>query len=50
MLNHELTQPQDRNLHGKVFGGWLLRRAFETAWLAGERYVRSSEAVMGELQ
>jgi acyl-coenzyme A thioesterase 9 len=35
LTSHELTMPQDRNVHGKVFGGWLMRRAFETAWAAG---------------
>lgn len=27
-----VTQPDMRNIHGKVFGGWLMRVAFETAW------------------
>lgn len=27
-----ITQPQERNLHGKTFGGSLMRRAFEVAW------------------
>lgn len=35
LTSHELTMPQDRNVHGKVFGGWLMRRAFEVAWAAG---------------
>lgn len=25
---------QDRNLHGKIFGGVLMREAFELGWLA----------------
>lgn len=25
---------QDRNLHGKIFGGFLMREAFEIGWLA----------------
>ena len=29
-----LPMPQDRNLHGRVFGGWLMRQAFELAYLA----------------
>lgn len=35
-----LTQPRlrtDRNVHGKIFGGWLMRRAFETAFACGWR-------------
>jgi acyl-coenzyme A thioesterase 9 len=32
-----LTMPQDRNLHGKVFGGFLMRKAFETAFACGWR-------------
>lgn len=27
----------DRNVHGKIFGGWLMRRAFETAFACGWR-------------
>lgn len=27
-----VTMPQDRNLHNKIFGGWLMREAFELAW------------------
>jgi len=26
--------PQDRNIHGKVFGGYLMRTAHELAWSA----------------
>jgi acyl-coenzyme A thioesterase 9 len=37
LTSSEITMPQDRNVHGKVFGGWLMRRAFETAWAAGWR-------------
>jgi acyl-coenzyme A thioesterase 9 len=32
-----ISFPQDRNLHGKVFGGFLMRQAFEIAWAAGWR-------------
>ena len=35
VTSSELTMPQDRNLHGKIFGGWMMRRAYETAWIAG---------------
>jgi acyl-coenzyme A thioesterase 9 len=30
-----ITQPQERNLHGKTFGGTLMRHAFEVAWSCG---------------
>jgi len=30
-----LTQPQDRNVYGRIFGGWLMRSAFESAYAAG---------------
>lgn len=33
-----VTQPQDRNLHGKVFGGFLMRKAYEIAFAAGWRF------------
>lgn len=29
-----LMHPQDRNVHGKIFGGFLMREAFEIAWVA----------------
>lgn len=35
MSSTVLTMPQDRNLHGRIFGGWLMRQAFEIAWCAG---------------
>lgn len=30
--NHFVCQPQHKNLHGRVFGGYLMRRAFELAF------------------
>lgn len=37
MTSHYFTQPTDANIHGKVFGGLLMRKAFElaysTAWV-----------------
>eukprot|EP01034_Spumella_vulgaris_P029332 gene29331-36364_t len=26
--------PQDRNMHGKIFGGYVMRKAFELAWVS----------------
>lgn len=28
-----LMHSQERNVHGKIFGGYLMRRAFEMGWL-----------------
>lgn len=36
-----LMQPQDRNIHNKVFGGYLMRRAYELAHATGSVYARS---------
>jgi len=30
--NTHLMQPQERNIHNKIFGGFLMRQAFELAW------------------
>lgn len=42
MTSTVVVMPQDRNIHGKAFGGWLLRQAFELAWACalsfGESY------------
>lgn len=38
----DITMPTDSNVHGKVFGGWLLRRAFEAAFAAGWRFTGAS--------
>lgn len=31
-------QPEDRNLHNKIFGGFLMRNALELSWIAGNLY------------
>ena len=33
-----ITMPQDRNIHGKVFGGYLMRKAFEIAFACGWKF------------
>ena len=38
----ELTLPQSRNMHGAVFGGWVMRRAFESAFVCAWMYAKSS--------
>lgn len=36
-----LMQPQDRNIHNKVFGGYLMRRAYELAHVTGSVFAKS---------
>ena len=36
----ELMQPINRNMNGFIFGGYLLRRAFEAAWLSAHKHGR----------
>lgn len=31
---------QDRNIHGKIFGGFLMREMLETGWVAGMKFLR----------
>lgn len=35
-----LMHIQDRNLHGKVFGGFVMREAFELGWLNAYLHVK----------
>ncbi len=37
-----LMQPQNRNIHNKVFGGYLMGRAFELAHATGSVFAKSS--------
>lgn len=37
-----LMHLQDRNLHGKVFGGYLMREAFELGWLCAYMFVKGA--------
>ncbi|KAI7902889.1 acyl-CoA thioester hydrolase [Cokeromyces recurvatus] len=36
-----LMQPQDRNIHNKVFGGYLMRRAYELAHATGSVFCKT---------
>ncbi|KAI9481151.1 MAG: HotDog domain-containing protein [Benjaminiella poitrasii] len=36
-----LMQPQDRNIHNKVFGGYLMRRAYELAHATGAVFCKT---------
>lgn len=33
-----ICHPQNRNIHGKVFGGYLMRHAFELAWITARNF------------
>lgn len=35
-----LCNPQMRNMHGNIFGGFLLRKAYEAAWSTAHMYLR----------
>jgi acyl-coenzyme A thioesterase 9 len=37
MTSTLVTMPQDRNIYGKMFGGFLMRAAYEVAWACGWR-------------
>lgn len=41
-----LMQPQDRNIHNKVFGGYLMRRAYELAHATGSVYAKSPVSLL----
>ena len=36
--NCEIMHTQKRNVHGKIFGGFLIRQMIEIAWVAGCKY------------
>ncbi|XP_065350566.1 acyl-coenzyme A thioesterase 9, mitochondrial-like [Cloeon dipterum] len=38
LTNIVFCHPEDRNLHNKVFGGFLMRQALELSWAAGYLY------------
>jgi len=31
---------QDRNVHGKIFGGYLMREMLEIGWVAGKKFLK----------
>ncbi|KAI9274699.1 HotDog domain-containing protein [Phascolomyces articulosus] len=39
-----LMQPQDRNIHNNIFGGYLMRRAYELAYANSTLYLKSQHA------
>lgn len=41
-----LMQPQDRNIHNNIFGGYLMRRAYELAYADAILYLKSRSAML----
>ncbi|KAI9245301.1 HotDog domain-containing protein [Sporodiniella umbellata] len=41
-----LMQPQDRNIHNNIFGGYLMRRAYELAYANTAMFMKSSSPVL----
>ena len=41
-----LMQPQDRNIHNNIFGGYLMRRAYELAYADATVYLGSRDAIL----
>ena len=37
----QLCQPQERNISNKIFGGFLMRKAFELAFVTGYLHART---------
>jgi hypothetical protein len=40
-VNTLYMHPQERNIHGKIFGGYLMKEAFELAWIGMYMYTHS---------
>jgi acyl-coenzyme A thioesterase 9 len=41
-----LMQPQDRNIHNNIFGGYLMRRAYELAYANASLFMKSSSPTL----
>lgn len=41
-----LMHLQDRNVHGKIFGGYLMRESIEFAWLIAFRYTKVNSIII----
>lgn len=41
-----IMQPQDRNIHNKVFGGYLMRRAYELAHATGSVFAKTNVGLL----
>lgn len=42
LQNSLVCQPQQRNIHGRIFGGFLMRRAFELAFATAYTFAGSA--------
>lgn len=42
LQNSLICQPQQRNIHGRIFGGFLMRRAFELAYATAYSFAGSA--------
>jgi acyl-coenzyme A thioesterase 9 len=38
ITSSKIMHPQSRNIHGKIFGGYLMRQAYETAFIASTAF------------
>jgi acyl-CoA hydrolase len=43
----DVMQPAHRNMNGFMFGGYLMRRALEVAWLSAYRFARQPPTFVG---
>ena len=43
LLFHRNVYLQERNIHGKIFGGYLMKEAFELAWISAVRVEKRRE-------
>lgn len=41
-----LMMPQDRNIHNNIFGGYLMRRAYELAYADASLFMKSASPIM----
>ena len=45
--NLDIMQPAQRNMNGFMFGGYLMRKALEVAWLSAYRFTRTPPTFAG---
>ncbi len=46
MQSSLITQPGDRNVHNKIFGGWLMRVCYELAFANASRFAKTPVAFL----
>lgn len=42
-----LSQPEDRNAHNKIFGGFLMRHALELSWITAYNFCKKRPTLEG---